>query len=222
MAGGTGGWANSRPALLATASRPEARKDAVARSAQRYFNLALKLLAPSKPKVLGIGGLSGTGKSLLARSLAPFLAPAPGALVLRSDVERKALHGVPAHERLPPQAYRTEVSGSIYRTIIDQAARLARAGHSAIVDAVFAKPEERTAVESAAAAAGVEFRGLFLTADLTTRLQRIGERALDASDADAEVARKQEEFPTGAVTWRQIDASGSPAQTLATARAAIM
>jgi len=207
---------------MAAASRLDVTKEAVARSAQHYFDLALKLLAPSKPKVLGIGGLSGTGKSLLARSLAPFLAPVPGALVLRSDVERKALHGVPAHERLPPQAYRTEVSESIYRTIIDQAARLARAGHSAIVDAVFAKPEERTAVERSAAAAGVEFRGLFLTADLTTRLQRIGERAPDASDADAEVARKQEEFPTGAVTWRHIDASGSHAQTLATARAAIM
>jgi aminoglycoside phosphotransferase family enzyme/predicted kinase len=207
---------------MATASRLDVTKEAVARSAQHYFDLALKLLAPSKPKVLGIGGLSGTGKSLLARSLAPCLAPVPGALVLRSDVERKAMYGVPAHERLPPQAYRTEVSESIYRTIIDKAARLARAGHSVIVDAVFAKPEERAAVESAAAAAGVEFRGLFLTADLTTRLQRIGERAPDASDADAEVARKQEEFPTGTVTWRHIDASGSPAQTLATARAAIM
>jgi hypothetical protein len=46
---------------------------------------------------------------LLARSLAPFLAPAPGALVLRSDVERKALYGVPEHERLPSNAYRAEV-----------------------------------------------------------------------------------------------------------------
>ena len=207
---------------MATTSRLEVRKDAVARSAQRYFNLALKLLAPSKPKVLGIGGLSGTGKSLLARSLAPFFAPAPGALVLRSDVERKGLYGVPAQERLPPQAYRAEVSESVYRTIIDKAARLARAGHSAIVDAVFAKPEERTAVEAAAAAAGVEFRGLFLTADLATRLQRVSERAPDASDADAEVARKQEQFPMGAVCWKRIDASGSPAQTLVTARAAIM
>ena len=164
---------------MATASRLDVRKKAIARSAQRYFNLALKLLAPAKPKVLGIGGLSGTGKSLLARSLAPFLAPAPGALVLRSDVERKALYCVHEHERLPSNAYRAEVSEGVYQTIIDKAARLARAGHSAIVDAVFAKPEERTALESAATIAGVEFRGLFLTADLAMRLQRIGERQPD-------------------------------------------
>ena len=109
----------------------------------------------------------------------------------------------------------------VYRAVIDKAARLARAGHSAIVDAVFAKSEERAALETAAANVGVEFCGLFLTADLATRLRRVGTRAPDASDADADVVRKQEEFATGALTWRRIDASGSPAQTLARARAAI-
>ena len=43
--------------------------------------------------MVAVGGLSGTGKSLLARALAPALAPAPGAVVIRSDVERKALFG---------------------------------------------------------------------------------------------------------------------------------
>ena len=109
----------------------------------------------------------------------------------------------------------------MYRTIIDKAARVARAGHSAIVDAVFARTEERAALESAAAAAGVEFHGLFLVADLTTRVERVIARTGDASDADAEVARKQEEFVTGPVTWSRVDAAGSLAQTLANTRAAI-
>jgi uncharacterized protein len=207
---------------MATASRLDATKDAIARLARRYFDLALKLLGPAKPSVIGIGGLSGTGKSVLARSLAPSLAPAPGALVFRSDVERKALYGVGEHERLSPSAYRAEVSERVYRIIIDKAARVARAGHSAIVDAVFARVEERAALETAAAAAGAEFRGLFLVADLTTRVQRVSGRAADASDADAEVARKQEEFVTGPLTWSRVDAAGSPAQTLANARSAIM
>jgi uncharacterized protein len=206
---------------MTTASRLDVTKDAIARSARRYFDLASKLLAPAKPRLLGIGGLSGTGKTVLARSLAPSLAPPPGALVFRSDVERKVLYGVGEHERLSPSAYRAEVSERIYRIIIDKAARVARAGHSAIVDAVFAQAEERAALETAAAAAGVEFRGLFLVADLNTRLQRVGERAGDASDADAEVARKQEEFVTGPVTWSTVDAVGAPAQTLVNARAAV-
>jgi uncharacterized protein len=206
---------------MATASRLDIAKDTVARSARRYFDLALKLLAPPKPRLLGLGGLSGTGKTVLARSLAPSLEPAPGALVFRSDIERKALYGVGEHERLPSSAYSPEISQSVYRTIIDKAARVARAGHSAIVDAVFARAEERAALETAASATAVKFHGLFLAADLPVRLQRVGQRAGDASDADADVARKQEEFVTGAVTWTHIDAAGAPAQTLANARTAI-
>jgi aminoglycoside phosphotransferase family enzyme/predicted kinase len=206
---------------MTTASRFDVTKDTIARLARRYFDLALELLAPTKPSVLGIGGLSGTGKTVLARSLASSLAPAPGALVFRSDVERKALYGVGEHERLPSSAYRAEVSEQVYRIIIDKAVRVARADHSAIVDAVFARAEERAALETAAAAAAVEFRGLFLVADLTTRVRRVRGRIVDASDADAEVARKQEDFVTGSVTWSRVDATGSPEQTLANARAAI-
>jgi predicted kinase len=206
---------------MTTASRLDVTKDAIARSAQCYFDLATKLLAPAEPRLLAIGGLSGTGKTVLARSLAPSLAPPPGALVFRSDIERKALYGVGEHEHLPSVAYGVEVSQRIYRIISDKAVRVARAGHSAIVDAVFALAEERAALETAAGAAGVKFQGLFLAADLPTRLQRVGERASDASDADAEVARKQEEYVTGSIAWRRIDAAGSPAQTLADARTAI-
>ena len=122
---------------------------------------------------------------------------------------------------MPPEAYRTEISETVYRIVIDKAARVARAGYSAIVDAVFATAEECAALETAVAGASVEFCGLFLFADLTTRLQRVGARAPDASDADAEVARKQEEFTIGANTWECVDASGSPEQTLANVLAAI-
>ena len=69
-------------------------------SAKVYFDLALRLLAPPAPVLVAIGGLSGTGKSALARALAPFLAPEPGAVVVRSDVERKILFGVDETERL--------------------------------------------------------------------------------------------------------------------------
>ncbi len=52
-----------------------------------------------------IGGLPGTGKSTLARALAPELGAAPGALVLRSDEIRKRRHGVAPEQRLPADAY---------------------------------------------------------------------------------------------------------------------
>lgn len=194
---------------------------AAAQSARRYFDLALELLAPTKSVIVCTGGLSGTGKSVLARQLAVTLGPPPGALVFRSDAERKALYGVDENDRLPAAAYRPEVSEQIYRRLIDKAARVARAGGCAIVDAVFAKTEERTAIEAAVRAAGAEFFGLFLNAELTTRIERIGSRGPDASDADATVARQQESFAIGEVAWSIIDASGSPEQTLQRARTAI-
>lgn len=194
---------------------------ALAQSARRYFDLALELLAPAHAAIICTGGLSGTGKSVLARALAPFLPPPPGALVLRSDAERKAAFNVAEHDRLPAAAYDAAVTASVYRSLIDKAARVAKAGHSVIVDAVFAQGSERAAIEAAAGTAGVEFHGLFLAADLTTRIERVGSRGPDASDADAAVARQQEDFDLRGLDWTKVDASGSPEQTLAKARAAI-
>lgn len=194
---------------------------ALAQSARRYFDLALELLAPARATIVGAGGLSGTGKSVLARALAPLLPPPPGALVLRSDVERKAAYGVATHDRLPAEAYSAAATERVYSGLIEKAARIARAGHSVIIDAVFAQSSERAAIEAAAAVARADFHGLFLVADLKTRLHRVGTRGPDASDADAAIARKQEEFDLSALAWTRVDAAGSPEQTLANVRNAI-
>lgn len=202
--------------------RSQESRASIVDTATRYFRLALAMLVPSRPVVVCTGGFSGTGKSILARELAPKLGRPPGALVLRSDTERKAMFGVAETARLPPEAYETEVSERLYASLIDKADRIARAGCSVIVDAVFAKPAERAAIEDAAHRAGATFHGLFLTADLGTRLKRIGGRKLDASDADAAVARGQETYELGAMAWTRLDASGTPGETLAQARAQLV
>ena len=68
--------------------------DAVWQEAKRYFDLAGRLIAPRPPLLVAIGGLSGTGKSVLARGLAGLIEPPPGAVIIRSDVVRKHLFGV--------------------------------------------------------------------------------------------------------------------------------
>ena len=193
----------------------------VVKAAKSYFRLAAELLSPAPPSLIAVGGLSGTGKSLLAHELAPFVAPAPGALLIRSDVERKRLFGVPDTERLPAGAYGADASGRVYGIVAGRAAHVIAANHSAIVDAVFARPEERAAIATIAATAKTAFRGLFLVADLQTRIDRVGSRGLDASDATADVALQQESFALGPIEWTEIDASGSPEEMLELARVAI-
>ena len=141
--------------------------------------------------------------------------PRPGALVVRSDVERKHLSGVAETEHLSPEGYRPEANARVYNALIEKAARMIAAGHSVIVDAVFAKSDERAAIAAVSASANRAFHGAFLVADLQTRLNRVGRRSLDASDADTAVALQQETLTLGQVDWTEIDAAGPLDSTLA-------
>jgi hypothetical protein len=208
-----------------TAARMEraaaAERDTIAKPARSYFDFALRAIGPPAPQCIAVGGLSGTGKTRLARALAPHIAPMPGAVVVRSDVERKTLFGAGETAKLAAAAYAPEVTARVYGAIADKARRIVAAGHSAIVDAVFASPQERDALAAAAQAAKVPLQGLFLTADLATRIARVGGRTEDASDADAAVVQAQQSYDLGTLTWPKIDASGSVAENLGRARAAL-
>ncbi|MCK1678624.1 AAA family ATPase [Bradyrhizobium sp. 147] len=189
--------------------------------ARRYFGLARMLIHPPAPRLIAVGGLSGTGKTVLARALAPIVAPQPGAIVLRSDIVRKQMFGLKDTQRLPPSAYRPEVTARVYDTLAQYARRVLAQGHSAIIDGVFAAEEERDAIAALARERNVPLNGLFLVADLATRQARIGSRRGDASDATQEVAAQQERYNIGHVGWATIDASGPQEQTLQSCRDAI-
>jgi predicted kinase len=187
--------------------------------ARRLFAAALDYFEPVTPRLVAVGGLSGSGKSMLARALAPVLAPAPGAVVLRSDEIRKLLAGLVPTARLGPEHYTPEASARIYEVMEEATRRLLAAGRSVILDAASLRPAERTAVAHLAEAAEVPFTGLWLDVNAETALARVGDRRGDASDADAEVVRFQLGLDLGRLDWHRLDANGSPEATLAAARA---
>jgi aminoglycoside phosphotransferase family enzyme/predicted kinase len=208
-----------------TAARIE-RADAleraeIERSARAYFAFAQRAIAPSEAKFVAVGGLSGTGKTRLARALAPGIAPMLGAVIVRSDVERKGLFGIAEADKLPEAAYAPEVSKRVYAALSEKVHRILAAKHSAIVDAVFAQPQERGALAEVAKAVNVRLLGLFLTAGLELRLARVGTRLNDASDAEDVVARAQERYDLGPIDWTRIDASGTVEETLVRAQAVL-
>ena len=124
--------------------------------------------------------------------------------------------GAAETDKLPEAAYTKEATAKVYAVLAEKARRAVSAGHSVIVDAVFAKHGERAQIAKIEPDA---FEGIFLTAELETRLARVTSRSGDPSDADAIVARKQEEFDLGNIKWPNLDASGTPEETLIRAEA---
>ena len=212
---------------MVTAERAQQEgADASVRDRQRardYLQAANAYLAPGPSRLIAVGGLSATGKSTLAHRLAPELGPAPGAVHLRSDLERKRLQGVGATFRLGPEAYTQAARDRVYAVLYEKARHVLAAGHAVIVDAVFAKPEERATVEAVATELGLRFQGLWLTASSETLLNRVAARRGDASDATSEVVRRQLGWHLGsfAETWTEFDTSGSVEETLQKARDAL-
>jgi aminoglycoside phosphotransferase family enzyme/predicted kinase len=186
-----------------------------------YLHAALAFLSPPPARIVAVGGLSGTGKSTLAATLAPDLGPSPGAVHLRSDLERKAMFGVEETVRLGSDAYTPEANTRVYEVLLRKARLAAAAGHAAIIDAVFARGGERAAVEAVAASLGVPFQGLWLAAPREALLARVSARTNDASDATALVVEQQLGWQSDRVAWPTVDAGGSAADTEAAARRAL-
>jgi uncharacterized protein len=177
--------------------------------ASDFFAHALAYLEAPKPLLVAVGGLSGTGKSTLAASLAPMVGPAPGAVHLRSDLERKTLFERAELDRLPAEAYTAEIGAKVYSTLLDKAAVVLQAGHGVVVDAVFATPHERAAIEQLAQRQGIPFLGIWLEAPPAVLRDRVLQRRDDASDATVEVVDKQLARDTGSINWRRVAADGS-------------
>ena len=191
---------------------------AIADTIRHYLNAALGYLEPAPARAIAVGGFSGSGKSTLAAALAPHVGSAPGALHLRSDLERKAMFGVAETERLPPDSYTQESSDKVYDLLMQKARIAMKAGHSVIVDAVFSKPGERAAIEQAAARQGVPFSGLWMNAPRETLMERVAARKGDASDATSDVVERQLEYGTGPIRWQPINAGGDIADVVSIAK----
>jgi len=202
-------------ATLAAKSRDPAHE--LLSAASGLLDDATALLATPPPDLVAVGGLSGTGKSTLARGLAARIGAAPGAIVLRSDTLRKSLAGVGETTRLPDSSYSAAVNTRVYDEIARLAKEVLATGHSVIADAVFGTEAERTQIEAVARTSGAGFHGLWLAAPQAVLEGRIAQRHGDASDATVEILRHQLRTIPRPPDWKAVDASGTIKETLAKA-----
>ncbi|MBT9569234.1 MAG: AAA family ATPase [Thiobacillus sp.] len=139
-------------------------------------------------------GLSGSGKTTISRALMQT----PGAIRLRSDVERKRLAGLEAlsasGSKTGQGLYTDEVTRRIYSHLARQAGTLLEAGWPVIVDATFIARWQRDMFRELARAHGVPFHILnfeVAEATLRDRVRQRGKRGRDASEADLDVLQYQ-------------------------------
>ncbi|MDZ5646204.1 AAA family ATPase [Nitrospirillum sp. BR 11828] len=149
-------------ASTAAARRPVGAGASFRREAAAYLDLALSALSPRAPRLIAIGGLPGTGKSTLARMLAPEIGPIPGAVILQSESLRRRLLDAPEEGALAASGYSEAVTARVYGEMTGRAGLVLEAGHAVVADAVYARPDQRADIEAVAHAAPVPFLGLWL------------------------------------------------------------
>lgn len=131
-------------------------------SAKSMFELAHALLQKLPPRLIAFGGFGGSRKTSIVEQIATDTKPAPGARIIRSDIVRHSVAGIPLDQRLSPGAYQPEIADRAYEALRDQADTILHAGHSVVVDASFFYPRHRRIFKVLAETAGVPFTGIWL------------------------------------------------------------
>lgn len=171
-----------------------AERERLITASRGYLELAQRTAHDSRPAVIVMHGLSGSGKSVLAQALAQQI----GAIRLRSDVERKRLCGLAplAHSGSQPASgiYTPDITSATYHRLLDLARSSVNAGCTVIVDATFLKRWQRDLFRREARTLGVPYIIVEATAPEATLRARIAARLAaggDASEADAAVLTQQ-------------------------------
>jgi uncharacterized protein len=158
-----------------------------------YLDLASGAALTVQPVLVAMTGLSGTGKSTVARRLARAL----GARLFASDVVRKELAGIegPAPAAWGEGIYRPEWTGATYDRLFVLAEASLRDGAPVVLDAAFLDTEERAGAAVVAARANVQLVLVETVCDEDTVAARLAARAVQGrspSDATLSIFRQQQ------------------------------
>ncbi len=195
---------------------------------RRHFRLAVRYAREfAPPRLVAVGGVIGTGKSTLARSLAAQL----GAGWLRTDEIRltEFAQARRARQRFGEGLYARRVSDLVYERLIQRAERLIRQGHSVVCDGTFSKAAGRQALRRLAARCGASFHFFECTVPRPVALRRIAKRYAAGSDISEARPEHYDRIKRGfepvrgwpASAWTRLSDNRAPAQTLAAALAAL-
>jgi aminoglycoside phosphotransferase family enzyme/predicted kinase len=169
-------------------------RERLARAFRGYLRLARRFAAPPRAAVVIAHGLSGSGKTTATQPLVEDL----GAVRLRSDIERKRMHGLAPLATSASQVgrgiYSRAANAAAYRRLAGLARDIVRAGFPVVVDAAFLRRSEREAFRALAEELDVPYLILNFRAPLAILRERVAARRAggkDASEADVAVLERQ-------------------------------
>ncbi len=153
-------------------------------------------LSPKRPILILMSGLSGSGKTWLAKRLAiPF-----DAIHIRSDIERKRLAGLSAGAQsqsgLGQGLYKPEVNARVHQQLLTAAESTLSGGYNTIVDATFSRRADRACFAELARRLGMGIRLVYCHAPPDVLRSRIEQRVRsggDPSEADLAVLEWQQQ-----------------------------
>jgi aminoglycoside phosphotransferase family enzyme/predicted kinase len=168
-------------------------RDAAAKRSSQYFELARRYASRLRcPAVIVVGGLSGTGKTSVARAIAGEL----GLRVISSDAVRQSLFGL---EKRPAGygkgVYTVEANQLTYQTMIKEARERLSEDGAVVLDATFQRAGDKAAAREMAQAAGAQWRMIECRSTpevVRARLAARAERGDGHSDAGWEIYLRQQ------------------------------
>jgi aminoglycoside phosphotransferase family enzyme/predicted kinase len=180
--------------LQAGQAASQEMQEACVQQGLAYLACAGDAAKPGTPAILVTHGYSGSGKTSFSRQAAEVL----GAVHLRSDIERKRLHGMAPGDHsggLPGAAlYAAAATERTYARLLALALAVTAAGYVVLVDAAFLTVAQRARFAQCAAQLGMPHFIFDIQASRATMAQRLAARAAagdDASDAGAQVLAQQ-------------------------------
>ncbi|MDH3646876.1 MAG: AAA family ATPase [Gammaproteobacteria bacterium] len=188
-----------RAKIAALRAEQESPRSVVYADAARHYRMHLALAEratrPRRPVVILTMGASGSGKTWLTTRLCSALP----AIRIRSDIERKRLHGIDAAQHsgadVEQGIYSTAATREVYEYLRDRTRDLLAANLDVIVDATFLKSAQRELFVDLTRDAGCALIILECHADEAVLRDRVLQRerdGVDASEANRAVLEYQQ------------------------------
>jgi predicted kinase len=194
--------------LLDNSTISDSQKQTARQTAANYYRLAWQYTQQSKGKLILMSGLSGSGKTTVAKKIALE----ENAILIRSDALRKHLAGIELNDTGTKEIYSIAMSQHTYDRLLELGIMLTRSGFSVILDAKYDRYSLRQNAISAVSVNKIPLQIIYCHAPIEILRDRLNKRRGDISDAtadllDNQLANREEFTPAEMIYVTSIDTS---------------